>query len=85
MTDCEKCWEDAFRRSYGTGKSQAECYHDLLEERKDNPCTPKEQAGEWWDEERQIDTRLLCRKCGVKLTKENISKNILYCKKCWTI
>jgi hypothetical protein len=38
-------------------KSQAEHYHDLIEERKDNPCTPKEQAGQFWDEEKQCDSR----------------------------
>lgn len=38
-------------------KGQAEHYHDLLEERKDNPCTPKEQAGQFWDEEKQCDSR----------------------------
>jgi len=43
MAGCEKCWADAFRRSYGTSKSQTECYYELLEERKDNPCTPEQQ------------------------------------------
>jgi hypothetical protein len=38
-------------------KSQAEHYHDLLEERKSKPCTPKEQAGHWWDEQYQCDSR----------------------------
>jgi hypothetical protein len=35
-------------RSYlgGFVKTQAECYRELLEERKDNPCTPEEQRGE---------------------------------------
>ena len=59
MASCEKCWGDAYRRSLATGKSQAECYHDLLVERKDNPCTEREQAGQFWDEERQIDKRSL--------------------------
>ena len=79
---CEKCWGDAFTIAYGSGKNQSECYRELLEERKDNPCTPKQQAGQWWDEKRQIDARTLCYKCGVVLTKENESRNILYCKKC---
>ena len=57
MASCEKCWSDAYMRSYGTGKSQVECYHELLKERKEHPCTEKEQAGQYWDEERQIDTR----------------------------
>ena len=41
---CEKCWADAYMRSFGSGKSQTECYMELLEERKDNPCTEKEQG-----------------------------------------
>jgi hypothetical protein len=35
---CEKCWSDAHLRMQGTDRSQTECYHELLEERKDNPC-----------------------------------------------
>ena len=37
---CEKCWGDAYWRWQETGKSQYECYLELLEERKDNPCPP---------------------------------------------
>lgn len=59
MASCEKCWGDAYLRSRSTGKSQAECYYELLAERKDNPCTEKEQAGQWWDEEKQIDKRFV--------------------------
>lgn len=51
---CEKCWSDA----YDFGQSdQTENYHRLLAERKDKPCSPREQAGQWWDEERQCDSR----------------------------
>jgi len=57
MTACEKCWGRAYARYRITGKSQAECYHDILKETKDNVCTPKEQAGSWWDEETQTDRR----------------------------
>lgn len=56
MACCEKCWADAYD-PYNPD-SQVERYQQLLKERKDNPCSPKEQAGQWWDEERQIDTRL---------------------------
>jgi hypothetical protein len=44
---CEKCWGDAyFRWRFVDGtKSQSEHYRELLEERKDNPCTPEEEAG----------------------------------------
>lgn len=52
MTMCEKCWADAF----GSG-DQPRRYRELLEERKDNPCTPRQQAGQWWDEEEQRDRR----------------------------
>lgn len=61
MSACEKCWGDAFRRAYGSGRSQAECYEEILAERRDTPCTPKQQAGQWWDEERQCDSRLIKR------------------------
>ncbi len=59
MPSCERCWADAYLRSYGSHKSQSECYEELLKERKNNPCSPKDQAGQWWDEERQCDSRTL--------------------------
>jgi hypothetical protein len=62
MSACEKCWSDAYLRAYGSGKSQVECYNELLEERKDNPCSPQEQAGQFWNEEKQCDRRLLTKK-----------------------
>lgn len=46
MSACEKCWGDAFTRAYGRGDTdQATEYRRLLDERKDNPCTPEEQRG----------------------------------------
>ncbi len=36
MSTCEKCWRDS---------RGGENYKELLELRKDNPCTPEEQAG----------------------------------------
>lgn len=45
MACCEKCWGDAYIRMRETGKEQSVCYHELLEERKDNPCTLEQQAG----------------------------------------
>ena len=62
MVGCEKCWGDAYMRYRDKGGTQTDHYNDLIKERKDNPCTPKEQAGQWWDEEKQIDTRLLNHK-----------------------
>lgn len=59
MAACEKCWGKAFTRSRVTGKSQAECYREILAEteKRGETCTPKEQAGDYWDEEKQIDIR----------------------------
>lgn len=43
---CEKCWSDAFSRTFARPyKSQNEHYQDLLKERKDNPCSEKQQKG----------------------------------------
>lgn len=50
MACCEKCWRDA-----GGDYDQ---YVYILMERVDNPCSPKDQAGQFWDEETQTDTRL---------------------------
>ena len=36
MAACEKCWRDS--RAAGN-------YREVLESRKDHPCTPEEQAG----------------------------------------
>ena len=46
---CEKCWADAYMRMRETGRGQAECYRELLEERKDNPCTPEQELGQFSD------------------------------------
>jgi len=44
MAACEKCWQDAYRRMLEHPmKSQTEHYQDLLEERKNNPCSKEEQ------------------------------------------
>lgn len=51
MTCCEKCWEDAFDLSLTKGLNQMEAYKLLIEERKDAPCSPQEQAGQFWDTE----------------------------------
>lgn len=66
MPACEKCWADAHR---GPQFSVADEYRRLIEERKDNPCTPEEQCGEmhllmdWTDRPRQ------CR-CGKRVEVE---------------
>ena len=58
MPSCEKYWNDAHSRAMSQHKSITDCYKELLEERKDNPCSPREQAGDFWDEENQCDTRV---------------------------
>jgi len=57
MSCCEKCWGDAYYVHRATGKPRSDCYYELLTERKDNPCTPRQQAGQWWDEDNQRDER----------------------------
>jgi hypothetical protein len=42
MSACQKCWSDAHR---GDQYSVAEEYSRILESRRDNPCSPEEQAG----------------------------------------
>ena len=47
MSACEKCWADAFIRSRtNPSKAQVEHYKDLLDERREHPCTPEEQKGD---------------------------------------
>ena len=47
MASCEKCYEDAQRIMRTTGKPIEVAYAELLESRKDNPCTPGQQAGQF--------------------------------------
>lgn len=42
MAICEKCWADAYLDAAYTGKTQYECYQELLLKRKDNPCEASE-------------------------------------------
>ena len=63
MGSCEKCWNDAHTKMLdGVYPTQTEAYHALLKARRNNPCLPKEQAGQWWDEEKQVDSRLISKK-----------------------
>lgn len=57
MAGCQKCWREAKLIAHSSGRDTVEVYHELLEKRKDNPCTPREQAGDFWDEEKQCDIR----------------------------
>jgi hypothetical protein len=55
MPACEKCWDDAFRRTLtDSNKSQADHYADLLKEREHNPCSPRQQSGEYRDDEDKL-------------------------------
>jgi hypothetical protein len=45
MSSCEKCWTDAGFRAASRQTSKAEEYEALMDERRDTPCTPEEQAG----------------------------------------
>ena len=50
---CRKCWNEAYLRTFtNPWKSQAEHYSEILEEKAGKICIPKEQAGEYWDEEK---------------------------------
>lgn len=57
MPACEKCWADAYQP--GREDTQDERYRALLWGRVANPCTPRQRAGQWWDDERQADRRAL--------------------------
>lgn len=47
MASCEKCWRDAYFMTLSDPmKGQSEHYQDLIAERKDEPCTPEQQAGQ---------------------------------------
>jgi len=67
MVSCEKCWGDAFLISKLTSMSQTEAYQKLLKEREAFPCTPEEQAGQYWDEEKGIDIRLIEKISKIKI------------------
>lgn len=62
MAACEKCWTQAYNRMLVTGKSQTECYQELI---KLNNCTPEEQAG--------IDASK-CQECNRKTVNPNAAQ-----------
>ena len=57
MASCEKCWWDAAKMARDGLGDRVELYHKLLKQRDKTPCSPKEQAGDYWNEEKQIDAR----------------------------
>jgi len=58
---CERCWGDAYSRMRRHGGSQTENYKYLLAQRE---CSPQEQAGQFWDTEKQRDSRSRVRAEG---------------------
>lgn len=61
MASCERCWSDAYLLAVVRGVPQADVYEDLIRDVTEGhrrPCTPREQAGQWWDEARQCDSRV---------------------------
>lgn len=60
MSACEKCWADAYMIALNDRTvDQGEAYHNLVLSRTTHgpACTPREQAGQFWDEEKQRDSR----------------------------
>ena len=42
---CDKCWDDAGLRTQGdSSKSQYDHYVELMDERREDPCTPEQQG-----------------------------------------
>jgi hypothetical protein len=59
MTACEQCWDDAYlqtRLGLGGGDRVA-VYRRLVGGQDTHPCTPEQQAGQFWDTGRQADIR----------------------------
>lgn len=65
MPACEKCWADAYLASLHSGRAQSAEYARLVRDRR--PCSPRDQAGQWWDEKQQCDTRLTLKGAGPHL------------------
>lgn len=64
MSCCEKCWEEALSMSKHSIWSPKECYENILKLRELSGtfCSPKEQAGQFWDEKLQCDKRYIQEK-----------------------
>ena len=68
MSCCEKCWRDA--------NGDPDDYQKLLVERKDDPCTPEEQAGYgagWCDICLRFTVHLYTKKCMNISSKEHLA------------
>jgi hypothetical protein len=58
VSTCEKCWADASADAHHRGGTTTDHYHRLLKERAESPCTPEEQAGQFWDAKHRCDLRI---------------------------
>ena len=57
---CERCWAEAFQAAmYDPSLDQADHYIRITstQNASGHVCSSREQAGSYWDEARQIDTR----------------------------
>ena len=70
MSSCERCWADAHKG--GPYADVAANYARLMGERKDNPCTPEQQAGEFAEE---------CPKCKRKVIHQYTGECMAGCGK----
>lgn len=70
MASCEKCWRDA--------GGEPERYHQLLDERKQNPCSPEEQAGGadafWCKKCKRFTVHLYTKSCVICGNSDKESK-----------
>lgn len=62
MSACEKCWADS---------RNGEDYSRLVLSRRNNPCTPEEQAGPYAEQ---------CPKCGRKTMHQYTHEPMCGCK-----
>ncbi len=74
MASCEKCWEDAQGMFEPNGES---AYSVLMRDRKDNPCTPEEQAGSSAGICTECNRKTLHQFVGTCMNKDCKSRNTL--------
>jgi len=46
MAICEKCWSEASARAANLGGNSVMHYDEIIEEKKQAPCSPEEQCGD---------------------------------------
>jgi hypothetical protein len=65
MASCECCWDSANSKSFFSLRDIGDCYHEAMREHEERGCEctkdtregAKLRAGQFWDEERQLDKR----------------------------